>query len=143
MQWCAAATLLGSARAEVPELIRRLSDPDGVVRTQAAGRLLELDQCAAPALPTLRARLDDPDVFVRVNAAAAVLAIRDNCPQSKTILLAAFDQYIPNVQVSALRKVPLLPDPEFAVANLKRLSSGPESPARRTAIDVLSVIDGR
>jgi len=56
----------------VPALIEALKDTSSVVRYNAAGALVNLDEKARPAVPALIEALRDPDTEVRIQAAGAL-----------------------------------------------------------------------
>ncbi|MHC4732138.1 MAG: HEAT repeat domain-containing protein, partial [Planctomycetota bacterium] len=83
-RWAALPLLLllclPAAADAVPDLARKLKDPDAATRQEAARSLGRMGPNAADAIPDLEAALEDDDEAVRLAAAWALERIR---PKSK------------------------------------------------------------
>ena len=124
-----------SARADAPELIKKLSSKDNEVRREAARGLGELGKDAKPAIKALVKALKDQDRFVRRFAAQALGNIGPDAAKAAipglTALLDDDKQPVREASIKALAKMG-----PSALPSLKKALAGP-SEVQEVAINAL------
>ena len=124
-----------SARADAPELIKKLASKDNEVRREAASGLSDLGKDAKPAIKALVKALKDEDRFVRRFAAQALGNIGPDAAKAAipglTALLDDDKQPVREASIKALAKMG-----PSALPSLKKALAGP-SEVQEVAINAL------
>jgi hypothetical protein len=105
--FCVLELVLAGCGPDTSQLITRLKDPQGFVRSEAA---LELGNIKDPrAVDSLIATLEDPEFFVRTAAVEALGKIKD--PRAVDPLIASLKDPDANVQGGAAEALGNIKDP--------------------------------
>lgn len=125
----------GASEAQVPQLIRALSDPDATKRARAAQYLGKLGPGARLAISPLLKALKDSDDTARRTAADALLAIGAPSKDDLRALKSALKDTSTDVRLYAAGAVGKMgPDGRFAAADLvEALSKDTDAGVRQAA----------